>query len=151
MVTNYTNGKGAVWRDDLERWQTADAATANGLIAELVHDKGEEVANEIFKRQRFVLIDEQSRMKLWRKWTLRDAASAICDKRIAAAYPNGQANLTDGQIFALFSPWASFNFELNERDMEVARHYFDGREMDEADIKDLHAEVEFTAIGYCGL
>jgi hypothetical protein len=151
LTTYYTQGKGAIWRDDLKRWKTADAATANGIIAGIVRDKGEEGANAIFKAQRFVLIDEASRMKLWRKWTLRDAAAAICDKRIAAAYPQGQADLTDEQIFMLISPWATFNFELSEHDMEVARHYFDECELTATDIKELRDEVEFTALGYCGL
>lgn len=149
-MKDYVFGKGGVWRGDDGRWQTAATDEANQLINAKIETLGMDGAREWCKARHFVIIDEPSRLALWRKWVVRDAATAICDRRVAAAFPKGTNNLTDMDFFELFAPWASFDFELCAADMEVAKKHF-GHDLDADERAALHREVEFTAIGYCGL
>lgn len=149
-MKDHVNGKGAVWRGDDGCWQTAAADEANQIINAKIETLGMEGADRWLKAQRFSLIEEETRLEWWRKWVVRDAATAICDSRVAAAFPQGSHDLEDEDILELFAPWASFDFQLCAADLEIAKKHF-GRVPEGDDLAALHSEVEFTAIGYCGL
>lgn len=149
-MASYFFGKGAVWCGEDGRWQTAPGDEADQLVAAKIEELGLDVAREWVRARRIEMVDEAHRLSLWRKRVVSAAAAAICDRRVAAAFPQGTDDLTDMDFFALFSPWASFGFELRAADLEIAKGHF-GREVEGEDLTALHQEVEFTAIGYCGL